>query len=189
MKNVIIVLVCLGLAVGLYFVFKSNPTDDSIKKDEAGEVLENKDLSNNNPAEGTSKKMSFDSFIKNSGGSYVCDVSQSVSGTESKGTVYVKGGNSMQDRKISGEFKTSTQGINITSNFIMKEGYSYSWTSMMPTGYKVKVNDVEGDTETNTSGNINFDSKQIGEYDCKDWVLDESKFTLPSNIKFTEIKQ
>lgn len=129
----------------------------------------------------TGKKMSFDSFLRQ-GGAYLCTVNQSVEGVESKGTVYVDGA------RTRGEFKTSVQGMSIDNIFVVKDGFSYSWSSMMPgKGYKVAVSGTGGSGGT-TSGQYSFNAEQIGDYNCEAWSVDSSKFALPSGVVFTEIK-
>jgi hypothetical protein len=60
---------------------------------------------------------------------------------------------------------------------------------MMPTtGFKAKViENVEPNTNAGMSGTYSFNASQIGEYDCEEWAGDQSKFTLPASVTFTEI--
>jgi hypothetical protein len=99
--------------------------------------------------------------------------------------VYISKGN------ISGDFKTSVSGMNMETFFIVKDGYSYTWSSMMPNiGYKVAVNQNSSvNTGASASGSYSFNAEQIGDYDCKPWTPSDSKFSIPSSIKFTEIKK
>ncbi|MDQ5950549.1 MAG: hypothetical protein QG585_491 [Patescibacteria group bacterium] len=174
MKNIIIGIVGLGIVVGGYFVF----TNKNVEKN--GEEVK---------TETSGKKMAFEAFLKNDSGAYVCTVNQYVGDVESKGTVYISNAETMSERNIRGEFKTSVQGMNVDSTFIMKDGFSYTWSSMMPNmGYKVKVEEGKtGDTNTQTSGTYSFDATQIGDYDCKEWIVEPGKFTLPSSVKFTDL--
>ncbi len=136
------------------------------------------------PSENTSgKKMSFDAFLKQ-GGSYVCTVNQSVEGIDSKGTVYVNAGN------VRGDFSTTVSGMNISTMFLVKDGFSYTWSNMMQgKGYKVPVNaSGSGNTSAGTSGQYSWNAEQIGDYDCKPWSADASKFAMPSSVVFTEVK-
>lgn len=132
--------------------------------------------------EDSGKKMSFDAFLKQ-GGSYVCTVNQNIEGIESKGIIYVNGDN------VRGTFNTTVVGIKVDSEFISTGGYTYTWSSMMPgKGFKAKATDTSvGDTSTGTSGQYSFNAEQIGDYDCKTWNADPSKFALPKGVTFTEI--
>jgi len=129
------------------------------------------------------KKMSFDAFLKQ-GGSYVCNVNQSVEGMDSRGTVYVNGAN------VRGTFNTTVSGMKVDSEFISTGGYMYTWSNMMPgKGFKAKVSATAGgDASTGTSGQYSWNAEQIGDYDCQPWSVDSAKFAMPSGIVFTEIK-
>jgi hypothetical protein len=180
MSNKVIAIV-VGVVVvlgGAYYAMRG--TSESVKDTNSIAVGEPNPSA---PTENTSgKKMSFDAFMKQ-GGSYMCTVNQNVQGMESKGTVYINGGN------IRGDFKTSVSGMNIDTMFLTKDGYSYSWSSMMAgKGFKVAVKGASGNTSTQTSGQYSFDASQIGEYDCQPWTVDQSKFAMPSGVVFTEIK-
>ncbi len=174
MKNIIIGIVAVGVLVGGYFVF----TNKNVEQND-GEVK----------TETSGKKMAFEAFLKNDSGAYVCTVNQYVGDVESKGTVYITNAETMSERKIRGEFKTSVQGMEVESTFIMKDGFSYTWSSMMPSmGYKVKIEENKtSNTDTKTSGTYTFDATQIGDYDCKEWIVDQSKFTPPSSVKFMDL--
>lgn len=180
MNNKVIAIV-VGVVVvlgGVYFAMKGD--SGSVSDTNSIAVGEQNPAT---PTENTSgKKMAFSEFMKN-GGSYKCTVDQNVQGMTSKGTVYINGSN------IRGEFNTSAQGMNVDSNFIMKDGYSYSWSSMMAgQGFKVAVNQNTTGSGAGTSGQYSFNSEQIGDYNCEAWNSDSSKFALPGGVVFTEVK-
>lgn len=159
--------------VGGYFVFNGNKNGESAEvSDNNGEVQ----------SEPTGKKMAFSEFLKQ-GGAYKCEVSQSVSDMENSGTVYVNGAN------VRGEFSTIAEGKPMNTSFLMKDGFSYTWSSALPTmGFKVKVDqNTTGNTNTDLSGTYNWNANQIGDYNCEPWTVDQAKFTLPGNITFTEL--
>ncbi len=131
------------------------------------------------------KKIAFSELVKQ-GGSYECTVKQVVSNIDSDGVVF------MDKDRMRGEFSTLAQGMKIDSTMIMKDGYTYTWSSMMPSaGFKIKVMpaDEAGDAQASTSGTYSWNAEQIGDYYCKEWKVDESKFTLPAGVKFTEMKK
>lgn len=135
------------------------------------------------PAEG--KKMSIESYIKQ-GGTHVCTVTQNAGGIESKGTLYIAG------EKIGGEFSSVVQGMDINTYLIVKDGYSYVWTSLMPNvGFKsvTVMKDSNSGASTETSGSYGWDASKIGDYDCKPWTLNASKFVLPSSVTFGEARK
>ncbi len=178
--GVVGVVVVLG---GAYFAMSGDKTSDSSVQENAQGIA----VGEPNPSapvdQNSGKKMSFDAFMKQ-GGSYVCTVNQLVQGIESKGTVYINNGN------IRGDFNTSVSGMNIDTFFIVKDSFTYTWSSMMQgKGFKAPVSaGGSGDASAGTSGQYSFNAEQIGDYDCQPWTADSSKFALPSGVTFTLVK-
>lgn len=158
--------------VGGYFFISSSQQDGS-----NGEVIDN-----SSTTESTGKKMAFADFVKQ-GGSYKCTVHQYVNNTDTKGITYINGG------MIKGEFNTVTQGMKIDTNFIVRDGYSYTWSSFAPTmGFKMRVDQsAEGDAGASAQGTYSFNATQIGDYDCQAWDADSSLFNIPSGVTFKEM--
>ncbi len=135
----------------------------------------------------TGKKIPF-SRLMEQGGTYKCTVNQHVANMDTTGTVY------MDNMRVRGEFTITTLGKNIDSTFIMKDSYMNSWTSMAPTmGFKIKIPPHATTTEpqsttVSASGTYSWNAEQIGDYNCEAWTVDETSFTLPSGIKFKEMK-
>ena len=122
-------------------------------------------------------------FSSQDKGDYKCTVSQYVQDIKSEGTVYLSSG------MIRGEFTTQYNGQTIDSTFIVRDGYTYAWSSASKNmGFKVKAK-TSASTEVsaggNASGTYSFDLDQIGDYNCDAWVADETKFIPPTTITFT----
>ncbi|MCE9628611.1 MAG: hypothetical protein K8Q91_01310 [Candidatus Vogelbacteria bacterium] len=168
----IVALVLVGLVVvgGGYFIFKSNQT--------VGLVNESETITK----AGDSKKIPFSEFIK-IGGSYKCTINQSIGGVDTQGLTY------LNNKMIRGEYNTKVQGVSIDTTLIVRDGFTYTWTSMAPTmGFKAKVADQKVvDNQTGTSGTYSFNAEQIGDYDCQTWNSDDSKFVLPTGVTFREV--
>lgn len=171
MSKIIVGLVVAALVAGGAYYFISNKG--------SGDAMVPSNTDTSAPA---GKKMAFSEFIKQ-GGSYKCTVNQSVGGVTSQGITYISGD------MIRGEYKTNVQGMDVSSMMIVRDGYTYSWTSMMPnTGFKVKVAaNATGDTSAAASGQYSFNAEQIGDYNCEAWTADASMFTVPTDVKFQEI--
>ncbi len=127
------------------------------------------------------KKKAFSEFMKESG-SYRCTVHQYVNDTDTQGTVY------LHDGLIRGEYDTQVQGKTYEGTVVVREGYAYMWSSMMPgIGFKSKVTvDDEGDQSV-SSGPYSFNAEQIGDYDCQPWAAVESMFEVPADVTFREV--
>ena len=165
------------VAVGASFFLATD-----VKTSISDNVTTSESLETTNPNAG--KKMAFSEFLKQDKGDYKCTVNQDVNGSVTVGTTYLSGG------MIRGEYNTQVQNMNVDSTFIVRDGFSYSFTSLAPTmGFKVKVVEPkEGDVTTATSGSYQWNAQTIGDYDCQPWTVDPAKFTIPTNITFQEIK-
>lgn len=178
-KTLISFLVVGVVLVGGYFAYNS-------QKDKGAELVINEMNQGENNESGTEqpagKKMAFSQFIKQDQGAYKCTVKQIVSDFDSTGTVYMNAGN------IRGDFSTVAEGRTMNSYFVMKDGYTYNWSDLAPMGVKIKI-DMDGrNANAEASGTYSWNAEQIGEYNCVEWTVDESKFAVPTTVKFTEIK-
>lgn len=176
-KTFIVAGVVIVLVVGVIIVSKNNKDNLANSTESTNtEVTDSK---------APAKKMAFSEFIKGMG-SYQCTVSQSVEGNDTKGVVYLSKG------LLRGEFNSTVKNFSINTNFIVRDGYTYTWTSMMPKiGFKTKINPtaMTANTAAQTQGSYNFNAEKIGDYDCQAWTVDQSKFTLPTGITFQELNK
>ena len=174
MSKIIITIVIIAALVGGYFAFNKS-----------AKAPENTSPETTTTSNTGGKKMAFSQFVKQ-GGSYKCTVNQylgEIGGPSTKGVTYIDGG------KIRGEYSTQAQSMSIDSTFIVRDGYSYTWTSIMPnTGFKSKViENASAGAGASASGSYSFNSEQIGDYDCEAWTSDASKFVVPTTITFKEV--
>lgn len=188
-KNLIWAVGIVVVIGAIYWGISSMTGDDNLSAPTAQQQTEknNSDSSNTadaNPAESksASKKEPFSDFVKK-GGSYKCTVNQSVGGVNTSGTTYIN--NSM----IRGEYSSQVQGMSINTFFIARDGFTYTWNSMMPTsGFKAKiVAPTEADSSASMSASYSFNAETIGDYDCSPWSVDMSKFTIPTSVTFQTI--
>lgn len=111
------------------------------------------------------------------GGSWTCDVSSTAGGVNSSGTTYSANG------MVRSDFTSSIPQVgNIESHIIVRDGFAYTWTSMMNQGFKFPIGEAEGEAEV--SAEVAAQVNQDYNFSCTPWVVDESVFTLPSTIAF-----
>jgi len=98
------------------------------------------------------------------------------------GTIYVG-----SDKKFAGDFNMKgTDNANVVAHMVSDGTYVYIWSAAMPMGIKmslVAARNAAGNTQTNQSVNLN----QNVNMQCNPWTVDESKFTLPTNVNFTDM--
>lgn len=109
----------------------------------------------------------------------VCAISYPNS--ETKGTIYVSG------NKFRGDFTIKRDGIVISAGNAISDGtYLYAWSSESAMGVKMKVDAVPTAPDGKPQG---VDINQKINLNCSPWIADNSKFAIPSNIKFTDMTQ
>lgn len=169
-KKLIILVILVAVVVGAYFVFGGS------------KEVKNEELGNTNDEQPSGKKMAFSQFLKQ-GGAYKCEVKQYMSDFENSGTMYISGKN------MRGEFSTVAEGKTMTSSFVSRDGYSYTWSSMTPgMGFKIKAEAETSNESAGVNGTYAWSADQIGDYNCESWVVDTTKFELPKDVTFQEIK-
>lgn len=178
MKTIIYILVIGAVAFGIYSLSNNkNTTNQEVVKTQEDSTEKQSEVPNSN-----GKKMAFSEFAKQ-GGSYQCSVKQYLDDFDTKGEVFIDKGN------IRGEFNTVTEGMSITNSILVRDGFTYVWSSFSPkTGFKIPIKASSGDADTSTKGTYSWGPEQIGEYDCMPWVPTEEKFAIPTGISFTLMK-
>lgn len=125
-----------------------------------------------------SKKIPFTEFMSK-GGSYKCEIMQTVANMTSKGTVY------MHDALVRLEFSTSIASQSINTTMIARDNYMYTWTSTTPNkGYKTKI--AQQKAGSKPVGTYTWNGSQVGDYTCEAWKADDSFFELPSGVTFSD---
>lgn len=174
MKYLIVGIVVIAGGTGVWFLSSGE------KKSTNDNLTQNEQVSMNQVQEPAED--SFANFIAK-GGAHVCTVEQQVAGMVTSGKVYIGNG------KIKGLFSSVVSGMPIDTSVIVRDGVTYTWTSMSSFGFKASSlatsSAVDANT-TSTSGTYAWNAQDIGSYNCTPWTMDESVFTVPSNIEFLE---
>jgi len=111
-----------------------------------------------------------------------CTISYSADQMETKGTVYISGKKMRGDYIIKGADRKE-----IESHIITDEMYMYSWSSGTPQGVKIKIDQTPNVTPSSGSQSQTAELDREVDYKCSSWTVDNSKFTPPSDIKFTDM--
>lgn len=126
------------------------------------------------------------------GGNKECKYTMTVEGMESKGTMYIA------DKKVFNTATINIEGIEQSMNYLLDEEWMYSWGTSLP-AMKMNLKQMEQmnkDTKDieveNKDKNIAYDKLGLKEdmnLDCKNWIVDNSKFELPKDLEFKDITQ
>ncbi|HSV94959.1 MAG TPA: hypothetical protein VLH94_03250 [Spirochaetia bacterium] len=110
--------------------------------------------------------------------------------TDTTGTIYISG------KKIAQEVEVTSTDQNfprISMRMISDGTYMYTWnTETKSQGMKMKINETEEDKLENndnekSNGGISMDDKL--NVKCSNWIVDNSKFNIPSDVQFTDLSE
>ncbi len=97
------------------------------------------------------------------------------------GTMYIA------DKKMRGDFSTKDANGKPIESHMMQDGeFTYSW--MGTQGFKMKIDTTVQASPTTTSGTTQQGAdldKQV-DMNCSSWSVDNSKFTVPEDVKFID---
>ena len=85
---------------------------------------------------------------------------------------------------------TMSNNTSVESHFISMDNAMYTWSPLMPQGYKIVVDEESLDTEE--PGNIPEQAKALQEsfdYKCLPWIPDQSLFELPTDVEFVDLSE
>lgn len=98
------------------------------------------------------------------------------------GTIYVSG------KKMRGDFTVNVETIGEVKSSMIQDGeYAYMWSDADKKGTKFKVSGIPTPSPTANSSNQSVDLNQEVDLKCSSWGVDPSKFTVPSDVEFTDM--
>jgi len=174
-KIVMVVLVVLIiLALAWYFVAGKKGSDTSVKSGQENAGM----MQTSNTS---SQPMSMKELMA-SGKTQKCDFTSQSASSTSQGTVYIGGG------KMRGDFSSTAQGKTMATHMINDGTTVYTWVDGMSMAVKMSAaaKMTNRPTPSNrTSQSVDQNAKY--NYNCSDWTQDNSQFTPPANINFTDM--
>ena len=167
---IIAVVAILLIAAGAYLVLG--------KKSQTPQTSSTNTTTEQKSEDSGSIKSSIKSLL-GGGKNVMCTVKYPTADQSAEGTIYVS------SKKMRGDFKMMVEGKSVESHMITDDTYSYSWSSMMPQGVKMKMAQIEAPTASPTSGQVDINNEV--DMNCFNWGVDNSKFTPPSDIQFMDV--
>lgn len=113
------------------------------------------------------------------GGNQRCTFTTSTEKGMTEGTVYVSG------EKMRGDIKTTVDGKTEEISMIRDGDTNYMWGTSLKMGIKMTISLDEFASSDQAGQFVSPDQKF--DYNCAPWTTDNSLFTPPSNVKFTEL--
>ena len=173
-KQIIIgvaIIALLLLGAGGYFLFSKNSANPTQTQTSA-----------TNEAETATENSAMSSLIDlvTSGKTNQCTFDVAAETGSTKGTIYIAG------EKMRGDIETTTKEGKTSQMYMIRDNdMYYMWGGELPSGIKMTFDVDELKTNTQASQNVDLNAKI--DYRCSDWIADNSKFTPPSNVKFTDL--
>ena len=133
------------------------------------------------PSQTASQKSSGQQTFKElaSGKPQRCEVKFNQDNAQSQGTVYVGNG------KMRTDSTATVAGKSIVSHMILDGNTIYTWVDGQTTGFKMQVTPTEAEkSQASQQKPVNLEQKV--DYSCEGWSVDNSLFTPPSNVTFSD---
>jgi hypothetical protein len=112
-----------------------------------------------------------------------CTVAPTADNGNISGTFYIANG------KTRGDYSVTEGAQPMNGHMIVLGETSYTWFEGQSTGFKITAPPANTNTNVNSSATANqgFDPNQKIGYNCSPWSTDASVFSLPANVKFSDM--
>jgi hypothetical protein len=131
----------------------------------------------------TTGNSTSDSILNLLSGGKTVNCSITYPDNKGTGTIFVS------DKKFAGDFTTKDASGKETAGHMVSDGtFMYIWSASMPTGIKVNLENAKNMAQ-NSAISKSFDVNQKVGLNCSPWLPDNSKFTVPTNIKFQDMSE
>jgi hypothetical protein len=169
--GVIVLILVLGTGGFLFMKYSKAPTMPSTQS------------TNTQTAKPTTGNATSDSILSLISGGKTVNCSITYPDNKGTGNIFVS------DKKFAGDFTTKdTSGKETTGHMVSDGTFMYIWSAAMATGIKVNLENAKNMAQ-NSAVTRSFDVNQKVGLNCSPWLTDNSKFTIPTNIKFQDMSE
>ncbi|MBN1162607.1 hypothetical protein JXA34_02575 [Patescibacteria group bacterium] len=130
------------------------------------------------------------------GKNYKCTYSKTDENFSFEGVSYIAGDKVRSDTKmtlIAENEDEDNEEMEFESHSLVKNKVAYTWGSMMEKGVKIDLNEIEDKTDQELPDTPNGEAvknmREEFEYDCNPWVVDNSKFDVPTDVEFVDMNE
>lgn len=111
-----------------------------------------------------------------------CTYNTSVDKNVTNGTIYVA------NKKMRGDFTVKAADVKEMESHMIQDGeFSYFWSTSTPMGTKMKISELPKVSPFPGAQTQTADLNREVDMKCSSWSTDDSKFTPPTAVKFTDI--
>lgn len=86
-----------------------------------------------------------------------------------------------------GDFTSVASGQTTQSHMITDGQTSYVWTDQMAQGFKMSFSSANATSGGSNGASTSVNPDEKVNYACSPWSVDQSEFTLPANITFSDM--
>lgn len=169
-KAIIIAIVALGVVGGGAYYVTSKNKDDGQRSSDSQSSEQNDKLASIKGLieEGRDLQCTFNSTESN--------------GDRISGTVYIS------NERMRGDFSLETDDNPEYKSNVLQDGTNqYFWEESSKEGVKMKIDNVEPSEEQETAAEQqSIDQDRQYDFDCSDWSVDETMFSPPGDVEFTD---
>lgn len=173
MNKVLIVGIIVGViaigGIGAYALFSGGGTSDT-----------SNNVAGNSETVGSFTEQASIEELLTRNASLKCTYSMSEAGTESTGVAYFAGGKNMY-----GEFTYTSNGESTQVYSVRNGDTQYVWTKDATIGFKTDVS--TSDKASQQQQSQQFDPEEKYAFACVNWNKDDSLFTPPASVSFTDV--
>ncbi len=108
-----------------------------------------------------------------------CTYQDTSTAANVSGTTYISAG------KVRSDFTSVTSNITISGHMVADGKTSYVWMDGQTTGFKMAFD--QASTASAGSAQQGVDANKAMNYSCSAWVVDNTLFTPPTSVKFTDL--
>lgn len=190
MNKKILIPIALVVLVVIFLYTSTNKSSDSDNLNS----FESDSMENVNSSDGDSFTGKITDLLS-LGKNLRCDFSAKNEEFEITGISYVAGEKMRTDMTyISEKIEESTGMKNYSSSMISDGEYTYMWSDLTEQGFKTQMGLDDAKEMAENSQELadkyeNFPNTDIDyDYDCDPWIVDDSKFTPPTDIEFIDFQ-
>lgn len=116
-------------------------------------------------------------------------IPQKCTYTDNLNNVDMSGISYMSGNKVRTDFNNLVEGKTVSSHMIFADNTAYNWSDGQKTGmmFKMDPNQIKDAQKDTAATNQQFDPNKVVDYKCSPWIADNSLFTPPTDVQFSDL--
>lgn len=180
-----IVVIAVGGGVAWFTLGRNNGSNNQQNNSTTPQANQNQQT-NTQPSSQSETSTTL-SALRSAGANKKCTFTSNIeTGSISSGTIYVSA-----DKRMRGDYTLKTDGTESQSSMIITKDVQYMWQPASKQGVKMSIGEMLNQNQQAPSSSQSapggLDTNTPFEFNCSDWRVDESIFTPPADVTFTDM--